>query len=263
MTASPATTAFASASTAERGAATTTARQDEVARFSALAARWWDPDGEFSQLHRLNPLRIACIRDRAAERFGRDPRHLRPFAGLDVVDLGCGGGLAAEALARLGARVTAIDASRESIGVAAARAAAAGLPIDYRRAVPEALVDEERQFDLVVALEVVEHVADLDAFLLAAVALTRPGGALAFSTLSRTLPSLLLAKVAAEYVVRWVPPGTHDWRRFVRPSELAEGLRRAGARLVDITGVSYEPLRRQWRLSRDSAINYMAFAVRD
>ncbi len=207
----------------------------EVAKFAALAGEWWDPAGTFAPLHRLNPARLTFIRDRIAAHAGRDPLAERPLAGLRVLDIGCGGGLLCEPMARLGAAVTGIDAAEKNVAVAAEHAAEAGLDIDYRHSTAEALAAEARAaetrsaeigagngagFDLVLNMEVVEHVADVAAFLQASAALVAPGGAMALATLNRTPKSFALAIVGAEYVLRWLPRGTHDWRRFLRPSEL-------------------------------------------
>ena len=234
----------------------------EVAKFAAMAADWWDPDGKFRPLHRLNPVRLGFIRDRLAGHFGRDPLGESPLAGLAVLDIGCGGGLLAEPLSRLGARVTAIDAAAESIEIAKLHAAESGLEIDYRAATAEALADRGEAFDAVLNMEVVEHVADVAAFMTAAAALVRPGGATVVATLNRTPKSFLLAIVGAEYLLRWLPRGTHDWRRFLRPSELARALRAAGLEVAEISGVTYNPLSDAWRLSRDTDVNYMVFAVK-
>ncbi len=239
-----------------------TAADDEVARFARIAESWWDPDGDFKPLHRLNPVRLAYIRDSLCRHFGRQALGDRPLAGLTVLDIGCGGGLISEPLTRLGARVTGIDADAESVRVARAHAAEMGLSIDYRHRLPEALANEKGRYDTVLNLEVVEHVADRDAFLAAAARLMKPEGAMVISTINRTLKSLALAKIGAEYVLRWLPVGTHDWRKFVRPSELAAGLEAAGVAIAEFTGVQYNPLMDDWRLSRDLAVNYMAFAVR-
>lgn len=248
---------------APRQARASTVDSDEVARFAARADSWWDPDGAFRPLHRLNPVRIRYIRDRAAAWFGRDPKSFAPFAGLRVLDVGCGGGLLAEPMARLGARVSAIDAAEESIRIAAQHAARSGLEIDYRRTSAEAFAAAGEGFDLVLAMEVVEHVADAGVFLAAAGSLVRPGGAMVAATLNRTLKSYALAIVGAEYVLGWLPPGSHRWERFLRPSELSRGLRGAGIEVRDIAGVVYHPLAGEWRLGRDTAVNYMAFAVKE
>jgi 2-polyprenyl-6-hydroxyphenyl methylase/3-demethylubiquinone-9 3-methyltransferase len=235
---------------------------DDVARFSAMAAEWWDPAGKFRPLHRLGPVRLAYIRDQLTGHFGRDKKSLRPFQGLRVLDVGCGGGLIAEPLARLGADVVAIDASAENIAVARTHAAESGLTIDYRQAAAEDLTAAGERFDVVLALEILEHVADRDAFVAACAALVGPRGALIAATLNRTPQSYLLAIVGAEYVLGWLPRGTHDWRKFVRPSELAAAVRRCGLELCDFAGVSYSPLADSWRIGRDLAVNYLAFIRR-
>jgi 2-polyprenyl-6-hydroxyphenyl methylase / 3-demethylubiquinone-9 3-methyltransferase len=251
-------------STAEARTSTVTsgtASADEVARFAALADAWWDPNGAFRPLHRLNPVRVAYVRDRLVAQLAHGSTSARPLAGLSVLDVGCGGGLLAEPLTRLGARVTGIDADAEGVAIARSHAAMAGLAIDYAVTTPEDLVATGRVFDAVVSLEVVEHVTDPDAFLQALVRLTRPGGALVMATISRTLASLALAKIAAEYVLRWVPAGTHSWAKFVKPSELAAGLRRAGATPIDARGMTYDPLRGTWSLTNDLSVNYLMAAT--
>lgn len=236
--------------------------QEEIAKFAALAEAWWDPEGEFRPLHRLNPVRLAFIRDGACGHFGREAAGARPLAGLEVLDLGCGGGLLSEPLARLGARVTGIDADAQSVRIAAGHAEDCGLAIAYLESTAEELAATGRRFDLVVSMEVVEHVRDVEGFLAAACALVKPGGGLALATLNRTPKAFLLAVVGAEYLLRWLPRGTHDWRRFLRPSELTRTLRRNGVTVRELTGVSYNPLSDQWRRSRDLDVNYMLFAVR-
>ena len=235
----------------------------ELARFAAIAEAWWDPAGKFKPLHRLNPVRLGFIRDRLAARLGRDPLSPRPLEGLRLLDIGCGGGLIAEPMARLGAEVTGIDAAQRNIAVARHHAEASGLAIDYRCATAEALAEAGEAFDAVLALEVVEHVADLDGFLAACARLTRPGGALIAATLNRTPQAFALAILGAEYLLGWLPRGTHHWRKFVRPSELARGLRSHGVAIRALTGISYNPLADRWRLSGDLAVNYMAYAERD
>jgi 2-polyprenyl-6-hydroxyphenyl methylase / 3-demethylubiquinone-9 3-methyltransferase len=233
----------------------------EVERFDRLAAEWWDERGPLAPLHKLNPIRIGYIRDRACALFGRDPRAARPLAGLSVLDVGCGGGLLALPLARLGGAVTGIDPSRANLAVARHQALAAGLEITWRETTIEPLAEAGERFDLVCALEVVEHVADQDAFLAACARVVAPGGCLVLATLNRTLRSFALGIVAAEYILRWLPPGTHQWSRFVRPSEAARALRRGGLRIEDLTGVHYDPLHDRFRLARDAGVNYMMFAV--
>ncbi len=236
---------------------------EEVAKFAAMAEAWWDPDGAFRPLHRLNPTRLAFIRDQAAAHFGRDALADRPLADLDVLDIGCGGGLLCEPLARLGARVTGIDAAEENVRIAALHAEQAGLSITYRHATAEALAEAGERYDLVLNMEVVEHVADLDGFLDASCALVKPVGAMVVATLNRTPKAFLLAIVGAEYLLRWLPRGTHDWRRFVRPSELAAALRRGRITVSQITGVTYNPLTDAWRRSRDLDVNYMVFGEKE
>ncbi len=241
-----------------------TASAEEIARFAAIADAWWDPSGEFRPLHRLNPTRIAYIRDRIAGNFARDSQAPRPLHGLRILDVGCGGGLVAEPMARLGADVMGIDADAKGVRIAEAHARKAGLPITYRCALPEDLLRAgEPPFDAVVTMEVVEHVTDLRAFLSACAALLRPGGVFVVATISRTLKSLALAKIGAEYILRWVPAGTHDWRKFVRPSELAAGLRSCGLQIVDVTGMRYEPFADRWSLTAtDLDVNYLACATK-
>ena len=240
-----------------------TASPDEIARFAAIAEAWWDPKGDFAPLHRLNPVRLEFIRDHLCRHFGREALSDKPLAGLDIIDIGCGGGLLAEPMCRLGGAVTGIDAGLETIDIARHHAGLTGLDIDYRHQLPEDLGPDIGRFDVVLNMEVVEHVADLDAFLEAAAGLVKPGGVMALSTLNRTLKSLALAKIGAEYVLRWLPPGTHDWKKFVRPSELTSGLERHGIEITDLKGMSFNPVEGDWRLIRDLAVNYLAFGVKE
>lgn len=240
-----------------------TADAAEVDRFAAAAERWWDEDGEFRPLHRLNPPRLRFVRDALIRHFALDPDRERPLNGLSVLDVGCGGGLVSEPLARLGADVLGIDAGEETVATAEAHARGQGLSLAYRTALPEDLAAAGMAFDAVVSLEVVEHVADLDAFLAALARLTRPGGIVILATINRTLKSLALAKVGAEYILRWVPAGTHDWQKFVRPAELADKLAAHGMRQVDRRGVVYNPLSDDWQLSRDTDVNYLASFARE
>ncbi len=239
-----------------------TATPDEIARFEAIAREWWDPTGKFRPLHALNPLRLSYSLERLAHHYGRPTAVEAPLSGLTVLDVGCGGGLMSEGLARLGAMVTAIDASTTSVAVARHHAQSSGLTIEYACALPEDLAAAGRTFDAVVAMEVIEHVANIDAFVAAIAALTRPGGALLLATLNRTAKSLLLAKVGAEYVLRWLPIGTHDWRNFLRPSELARLLDRHDIDLRDLRGMSFDLATEQWSMTRDVSVNYVAYAVR-
>lgn len=234
----------------------------EVAQFAALADTWWDPVGPMRPLHALNPVRIRYIRDRANECFGAETNSLRPFLGRRVLDIGCGGGLVAEPLARLGGQVTAIDAAAPSIEIARTHAAAAGLNIDYRVTTAEALWAAGKRFDIVTALEIVEHVADPAAFLATCAGLVAPGGVLVLSTLNRTPQAFGLAILGAEYLLRMLPRGTHSWRKFRKPSELAAPLRAAGLRVTDVSGVAYRPLTGAWTLTAAPTVNYFLTATR-
>lgn len=252
----------AKATTAD-GRGTTTVDHTEIAQFDRIAPDWWDPDGMFKPLHQMNPLRIGYIRDRVVAHFHKDDDSLIPFAGLRLVDVGCGGGLLSEPMCRLGARVTGIDAGGEGVAVARAHADGIGLDIDYRVQTAESLAASGERFDIVLALEIIEHVADVDAFLAALSDLAAPGGLVILSTLNRTRTSYVKAIVAGEYVLRWLPRGTHDWRKFLRPSELAAGLRTVGLTVDDLSGMSYNPIAGRWSLSRrDLSANYIAAATK-
>jgi 2-polyprenyl-6-hydroxyphenyl methylase/3-demethylubiquinone-9 3-methyltransferase len=231
---------------------------EEVARFSAWADEWWDADGKFAPLHRFNPVRLAFVREQALERFGRDPRARAPFEGLRLLDIGCGGGLLSEPMARLGFAVTGVDAAERNVGAAQAHAEELGLAIDYRCATAEDLLAEgAARFDLILNMEVIEHVADPAEFLRDTARLLAPGGLMIVATLNRTLKALALAKVGAEYVLRWVPAGTHDWRRFLRPDELSGFLAGEPFEVEGPFGVAYSPLSGRWSRSADADVNYM------
>ncbi len=232
----------------------------EVAKFSALAEAWWDPAGKFAPLHKFNPVRLGFIRDVAAARFGRDPRSLAPFEGLSLLDIGCGGGLLAEPMARLGFAVLGADASARNVGTAAAHALATGVAVAYRATTAEALAGEGLAFDVVLNMEVVEHVADLSSYLAACARLVRPGGLMIVATLNKTLKALALAKIGAEYVLGWLPCGTHDWNRFVAPGTLRGMLEESGLNVLKTQGVAFDPLAWDWRLSSDVDVNYMMVA---
>jgi len=234
----------------------------EVARFAAMADEWWDPKGKFRPLHALNPVRLTFIRDALCTHFDRDATQLRPFKELNIVDIGCGGGLLCEPLARLGATMTGLDPAEDSIRAARAHAEAQQLEIDYRADRAESLVDAGEQFDAVLALEVVEHVPDVPAFTTVAAALVRPGGLMLLSTINRTLKSYALAIVGAEFVLRWLPVGTHRWDRFVTPAELSGACEQAGLSEVARKGMIFDPLGGDWRLSRDTDVNYLMAASR-
>jgi len=239
---------------------TGTVDQDEVARFSRLAGEWWDPRGPMAALHKFNPVRLAYIRDRAAEHFGRDPTRLDSLKGLRILDIGCGGGILCEPLARLGASVVGADPSEKNIAVARRHAAQSGLAIDYRDATAEALAEAGEIFDVVLAMEVVEHVTDVGQFIGRAAALVKRGGLLFVATLNRTAKSFALAIVGAEYILRWLPRGTHQWDKFVTPSELELAIERSGLRVNGETGVIYNLLADRWQLSPDMDVNYMVVA---
>lgn len=241
-----------------------TADAKEIATFAAIADAWWDAHGKFRPLHQINPVRIGFIRDHAQAHFGRDDAAARPLEGLSLLDIGSGGGLLSEPMTRLGATVTGIDAAARNVEVAKLHAATSGLAIDYRCQLPEDLAAEGKQFDIVLNMEVVEHVADMDLFLNATAQLMKPGGMMVIATLNRTLKSLALAKIGAEYILRWLPAGTHDWRKFVKPSELGLGLKRHNVAIKAVGGMVYHPFRDEWALSdTDLDVNYLAYAVKD
>lgn len=238
----------------------TTIDAGEVERFSAMAAEWWNPNGKFKPLHKFNPVRLAWIRDRVCERFGRDPRSSRPFEGLRILDIGCGGGLLCEPMARLGATVVGADASENNIEVAKLHAAQSGVAIDYRATTAEDLADQGERFDVVLNMEVVEHVADVGLYIGKCADLVKPDGIMFVATINRTLKALGLAIIGAEYVLRWLPRGTHEFGRLVRPDELEKALAAGGMTIADRTGVIYNPLADRWQQSRDMDINYMVLA---
>jgi 2-polyprenyl-6-hydroxyphenyl methylase/3-demethylubiquinone-9 3-methyltransferase len=236
----------------------------EVERFSRLAAEWWDPKGKFAPLHRFNPVRLGFIREQALHRFGRDPAVRRPFEGLRLLDIGCGGGLLCEPMTRLGFSVTGVDASERNIGTASAHAAEQGLSVDYRCSTAEDLLAAgEAAFDVILNMEVVEHVADPGAFVRSCARLLKPGGLMIVATLNRTLKAFALAKLGAEYVLRWLPVGTHDWNRFLKPEEIRSFLEDEPVTVDGPFGVVFEPLSGRWKQSHDTEVNYMLAVVRD
>lgn len=236
--------------------------QNEVDRFSRLAAEWWNPTGKFKPLHKFNPVRLSYIRDELAMNFQRDATSTRPFEGLSVLDIGCGGGLICEPVARLGAQVVGIDPSETNIEVARLHAAQSGVPVDYRATTAEALDAAGERFDVVLALEVIEHVSDVDLFLTSAANMVKPGGLLFVATINRTLKALTFAIVGAEYVLGWLPRGTHQYSKLVTPREIEAPVTRAGLSMIDETGVVYHPLADAWRRSKDMDVNYMMLARR-
>ena len=236
----------------------------QVELFSRIAAQWWDPRGKFAPLHRFNPVRLGFIRDQALHRFGRDPAQRRPFEGLALLDIGCGGGLLSEPMSRLGFAVTGVDASERNIGIAAAHAQEAGVTVDYRCATAEDLLaaGQGEGFDVVLNMEVIEHVADPGAYLRDCARLIAPGGMMIVATLNRTLKAFALAKVGAEYILRWLPVGAHDWNRFLKPDELRAFLQGEPVAVDGPFGVVYDPLTGRWRQSHDVAVNYMMTVTR-
>jgi 2-polyprenyl-6-hydroxyphenyl methylase / 3-demethylubiquinone-9 3-methyltransferase len=235
----------------------------EIEKFQAMAAEWWDPEGKFKPLHMLNPCRLDYICAQIAGEFGRDLKAPRPFEGLRLLDIGCGGGLLSEPMARLGAAVTGADAAARNIPVARLHAEEQGLDIDYRHTTAEALVEAGETFDVVLNMEVVEHVADPLAYLTACRDLLKPGGLMICSTINRNARSFAMAIVGAEWVMRWLPKGTHDWSKFITPDELYGLLRGAGLSPVDRMGFVFNPLTWSWSLSeRDLAVNYVTASVR-
>jgi 2-polyprenyl-6-hydroxyphenyl methylase/3-demethylubiquinone-9 3-methyltransferase len=237
--------------------------QREVERFSRHAANWWAPRGPMAALHKVNPVRLAYIRDQAAERFGRDARKLDCLKGLRMLDIGCGGGILSEPLARLGADMVGVDPAEENIEAARAHAEEQELTIDYRAGTAEELAAAGERFDVVLAMEVVEHVVDVAAFISTCAAMVKPNGLMVAATLNRTLKSFALAIVGAEYVLRWVPRGTHQWDKFVTPQELETATETTGLRVTGERGVIYNPFADRWQLSADMDVNYMLVAARD
>lgn len=235
----------------------------EVANFEAIADAWWDPQGKFRPLHQINPVRLGFIRDHLSRHFDRDPLQANPLAGLRILDIGCGGGLLSEPLTRLGADITGIDFGERNIEIARHHANEMGLAIDYRVTTAEALAAEGEIFDAVLNMEVIEHVTNPADFLGSCATLVKTDGAMVVATLNRTIKSYLLAVIGAEYVLNWLPKGTHNWKKFLRPSEIAGYLRPHGFAFEDLSGVLYDPLQDSWRLSRRVDVNYMAFATRE
>ena len=243
--------------------AQTTIDPAEIEKFSAIAAEWWDPFGKFKPLHKFNPVRLGYIRDEVCTHFDRDRLEKKPLHGLRLLDIGCGGGLVSEPMTRLGAQVTGIDAAERNVKTALAHAGEHKLDIDYRATSVEDLqAAGETPYDVVLNLEVVEHVADVPLFLKTSAAMLKPGGIMIMATINRTLKALATAKIGAEYILRWLPAGTHDPRKFVRPAEAREALEAAGMQVRVPVGVSYQPLLDSWRITDDASVNYMLTAVK-
>ncbi len=236
--------------------------REEVAKFSAMAAEWWDPAGKFRPLHKFNPVRLAFIRDTLCKHFGRGERELRPFENLRILDIGCGGGLLCEPMARLGAEIIGADASEKNIQVAAVHAAEMGLSIDYRATTAEDLAESGETFDVILNMEVIEHVADVEAFMATCASMVRPGGLMIVATLNRTLKAFALAIVGAEYVMGWLPKGTHQWEKFVTPEEVRLAMKGSGLEVTEEIGVVFNPITDTWSLSSDTGVNYMMVGER-
>ncbi|WP_108663425.1 bifunctional 2-polyprenyl-6-hydroxyphenol methylase/3-demethylubiquinol 3-O-methyltransferase UbiG [Acuticoccus kandeliae] len=241
---------------------TTTVDAAEVEKFDRLAAGWWDPNGKMKPLHKFNPVRLTFLRQTLSRHFDRDARGEAPLAGLRILDIGCGGGLLSEPLARMGADVVGADAAPMNIAVARRHAEKMGVPVDYRDTTAEALAEAGESFDVVLAMEIVEHVSDVAAFVAACASMVRPGGITIFATLNRTPKSFALAIVGAEYVLRWLPRGTHEFSKFVRPEELEKAFDANGLLPRDVIGVAYNPLKDEWAVSKDTDVNYMIVGVR-
>src|SRR5688572_4984813 len=236
---------------------------DEVEQFARLGAQWWNPRGPMAALHKFNPVRLGYIRDQAVAHSSRDPKKLDCLSGLRILDIGCGGGILSEPLARLGAQVVGADPSEENVAVAAAHAKDSGVSVDYRATTAEDLATQREQFDLVLAMEVVEHVTNVDGFVAACASMVKPGGLMIAATLNRTMKSFALAIVGAEYILRWLPRGTHQWDKFVTPEELERALVAGGLGVTAERGVIYNLLADRWQLSDDMDVNYMMVAARE
>ena len=242
--------------------AETTIDQAEVDRFSAMAAEWWNPTGKFKPLHKFNPVRLTYIREQVCNRFDRDPKAPDALKGLRVLDIGCGGGLLSEPMARMGAEVVGADASEFNIEVAKVHAAQSGVDVDYRATTAEDLAAAGEKFDIVLNMEVVEHVADVNLFMTACCNMVKPGGLMFVATINRTMKAKALAIFMAENVLRWLPKGTHQYEKLVTPEEIENPVNAAGMSIIDRTGVFYNPLQDQWNKSSDMDVNYMVLCER-
>ena len=236
---------------------------DEIAHFSSMAETWWDPNGPFKPLHKLNPTRIAFVKEQICNHFDRNPDTDKPLSGLRILDIGCGGGLLCEPMARLGADIVGADAAEKNIKTASIHAEQMGLKIDYRHITAEELAVAGEKFDVILNMEVIEHVADISSFLNACHALLKDGGCMTLSTLNRTIKSWTMAIAGAEYILRWLPVGTHDWKKFIKPSELCDYAQNSKFDITVIKGMVYNPIGRSWSLNdRDFSVNYVALAVK-
>jgi 2-polyprenyl-6-hydroxyphenyl methylase / 3-demethylubiquinone-9 3-methyltransferase len=244
-------------------AARTTVDKDQLEIFSKMAAEWWNPTGKFRPLHKFNPVRLAYIRERICQNFGRDPKAHRPLEGLRILDIGCGGGLLSEPVARMGATVIGADPLEKNIGIASTHAKETGTEIDYRAVTAEDLAQAGETFDVILNMEVVEHVADVNLFLTTCASMVRPGGLMFMATINRTLKARALAIFAAENVLRWLPRGTHQYEKLVRPEEIERPLASSGLNIIHRTGVFFNPLQDRWNLSPDMDVNYMLLAKRE
>ena len=236
---------------------TSTASAQEIARFTAMADAWWDPNGKFKPLHQINPLRIEYIRNLICQHHDRDPKGTKPLNKIKLLDIGCGGGLLCEPMQRLGATVTGIDAGKKNIAIASLHAKQSGLKINYCHQLPEDLTKTKDTFDVVLNMEVIEHVKNVDTFLKSSVSLVKPGGLMVLSTINRTMKSLILAKIGAEYILRWLPIGTHEWNKFLTPEELTNFGRKNSLLVEKIDGMVFNPLSNRWKVSQDCAVNYI------
>ncbi|WP_273718958.1 MULTISPECIES: bifunctional 2-polyprenyl-6-hydroxyphenol methylase/3-demethylubiquinol 3-O-methyltransferase UbiG [Bartonella] len=240
----------------------TTVDQSELDHFSRIATEWWNPQGKFRPLHQFNPTRLAYIREKICLEFNRDPVSLTPFDNLKILDIGCGGGLLCEPMARLGATVVGVDAAQTNIEVAKIHAAQSNLSIDYRTTTAEALANEGEKFDIILNMEVVEHVADVNLFIKATAKMLKPQGLMFVATLNRTWKAWGLAIVGAEYILRWLPKGTHDYKKFLKPRELKNFLSKNALTVIDEIGITYNPLNDSWNRSKDMDVNYLLLAKR-
>ncbi len=239
-----------------------TINQDEVAQFASIAKEWWDPNGKFRPLHKINPIRLSYIRENIIEHFSVDGKMAKPFLDIEMIDIGCGGGLLCEPMARLGAKITGIDASKRNIQIAKAHAKSSNLKINYQASTAEDLAKAGKQYDVVLNMEVVEHVNNVPLYLKSCAKLVKPGGLMFISTINRTAKAFALAIIGAEYILNWLPKGTHSYDKFLTPKEISTMLERENMKIIDRCGVVYSPLKDQWRQSRDMSVNYMLLGTK-